>query len=66
MQGKARSVFKVDVRLGEYVTAEDALAVWPQEVDHLRRIGRESKADKLQAKSERLQKLTLTDSSTVS
>ena len=60
-QGKARSVFKVDVRLGEYATAEDALAVWPQEVDHLRQIGRESKADKLQAKSERLQKLTLTD-----
>jgi hypothetical protein len=61
MQGKARSVFKVDVRLGEYAKAEDTVAVWPQEVDHLRQIGRESKVDKLQAKSERLQKLTLTD-----
>lgn len=60
-QGKARSVFKVDVYLGEYATAEDALAVWPQGVDHLRQIGQESKADRLQPKSERLQKRTHTD-----
>jgi hypothetical protein len=56
-QGKRRSVFKVDVHLGEYATAEDALAVWPHEIDQLRQIGRESKAEKLQAKLERLRGL---------
>ncbi len=61
MQGKKckrRSVFKVDVHLGEHATAEDALAIWPHEIDHLRQIGRESKADKLQAKLDRLRELT--------
>jgi hypothetical protein len=57
-KGKRRSVFKVDVHLGVYATAEDALAAWPQEVDHLRQIGRESKAEKLQDKLDRLQELT--------
>ena len=57
-RGKRRSVFKVDVHLGEYPTADDALAVWPQEVDHLRRIGRESKAEKLQDKLDRLQDIS--------
>jgi hypothetical protein len=57
-KGKRRSVFKVDVHLGEHPTAEDALAAWPQEVDHLRQIGRESKAEKLQDKLDRLQELT--------
>jgi hypothetical protein len=57
-KGKRRSVFKVDVPLGEHPTAEDALAAWPQEVDHLRQIGRESKAEKLQDKLDRLQELT--------
>jgi hypothetical protein len=57
-EGKRRSVFKVDVHLGEYATAEDALAAWPQEVDHLRQVGRESKAEKLQDKLRRLRRLT--------
>jgi len=57
-QGKRRSVFKVDVHLGEHPTAEDALSVWPREIDQLRQIGRESKADKLQAKLDRLRELT--------
>lgn len=57
-KGNRRSVFKVDAHLGEHPTAEDALAVWPQEIDQLRQIGRESKAEKLQAKVERLQELT--------
>ena len=55
--GKRRSVFKADVHLGEHATPEEALATWPQEVDHLRRIGRESKAEKLQRKLDTLQKL---------
>ncbi len=56
--GKRRSVFKVDVHLGEHPAAEDALAAWPQEIDQLRQIGRESKAEKLQNKLDRLQELT--------
>jgi len=63
--GKRRSVFKVDVHLGEHPTAEDALSTWPREIHQQRQIGRESKADKLQAKLERLQELTHTDKSTV-
>jgi hypothetical protein len=61
MQGPAgtrRSVFKVDVHLGEHATPEEALTTWPQEVDHLRQIGRDSKAEKLQGKLERLRRLT--------
>jgi hypothetical protein len=52
--GKRRSVFKVDVHIGEHATPEDALAAWPREVQHLRLIGRETKADKVEAKLERL------------
>jgi len=61
MQGercKRRSVFKVDVHLGEHAAPEDALAVWPHEIDQLRQIGRQSRAEKLQAKLERLRDLT--------
>ena len=57
-QGKRRSVFKVDAHLGEHATADDALHVWPREVDQLRRIGRENKADKLQHKLDKLRQLT--------
>jgi hypothetical protein len=57
-KGRRRSVFKVDVHLGEYATAEDALAAWPQEADHLRQIGRESKAEKLADKLATLRELT--------
>ncbi len=56
-QGKRRSVFKVDVHLGEHAAADEALAVWPQEVDQLRQIGRESKADKVEAKLNQLRGL---------
>ena len=57
-KGKRRSVFKVDVHLGEHATPEEALATWPREVDHLRRMGRESKAEKLEAKLQTLRQLT--------
>jgi hypothetical protein len=56
--GKRRSVFKVDVHLGEHPTAEDALSAWPHEIDQLRQIGRENKAEKLQSKFDRLTQLT--------
>jgi hypothetical protein len=56
--GKRRSVFKVDVHLGEHATPNNALAAWPQEVDQLRQIGRENKAEKLEVKLETLQELT--------
>jgi hypothetical protein len=55
--GKRRSVFKVDVHLGEYETAEDALAAWSSEINHLRNIGRENKAVKLEAKLAKLNEL---------
>jgi len=37
---------------------EDALAAWPSEVEHLRKIGREGQADKLEANLEKLRALT--------
>jgi hypothetical protein len=56
-KGKRRSVFKVDVHLGEHPTVEDALCTWSQEIDRLRQIGRESKVEKLQRKLDRLREL---------
>jgi len=57
-KGNRRSVFKVDVHLGEYATPEQALTTWPKDIRRLREIGRESKADKLQDKLDRLQELS--------
>jgi hypothetical protein len=45
------------IHLGEHPTAEAALNAWPVEVQELRDIGRPRKADKIQRKWERLQKL---------
>ena len=45
------------VHLGEHSTAEEALAVWPQEIKELERT-RPKQAQKLQSKLERLQELT--------
>lgn len=56
--GFRRSVFKVEVHLGEYPTVEEALSAWPLEIERLRKIGRESKASKLQTKLDRLKELT--------
>jgi hypothetical protein len=56
--GKRRSVFKVDVHLGEYETPEDALAAWPTTIERLTRIGREQQADKLGEKLNRLRSLS--------
>ena len=44
---------EVLVHLGRYETPEDALAVWPSEVRHLRAIGRDHQADRLEANLKR-------------
>ena len=56
--GNRRSVFKVDVHLGEHETVEAALSAWSDEIDHLRGIGRENKAEKLQTKLSKLRSLS--------
>ena len=55
-EGKVRQ--EVLVHLGTHERPEDALAAWPQEVEHLRKIGREGQADKLEANLEKLRALT--------
>ncbi len=45
------------MHLGEHPTPEAALAAWPAQVEHLRAIGRDDQAEKLQAKLERLREL---------
>ncbi len=57
-KGKRRSVFKVDVHLGEYESLEDAMQAWSLQIGHLRRIGRENQADKLSGKLEKLRSLS--------
>lgn len=56
--GKRRSVFKIDVHLGEYESPEVALAEWPQEIQRLRKIGRENQVKKLESKLRKLRELT--------
>ena len=56
--GKRRSYFQVLVNLDEHESPEEALAQWPKDIRRLREIGRESKADKLQDKLDRLQELS--------
>ncbi len=51
--GKRRSVFKVDVHLGEHPTADEALTAWAEDVRQLQAT-RPRKANKLRAKIERL------------
>ena len=49
---------EVLVHLGTHERPEDALAAWPSEVAHLRKIGREGQADKLEANLNKLRMLT--------
>ena len=56
-KGKRRSVFKVDVHLGQYETVEEALTNWPEEVESLRRFKHNRQADKLEAKLNKLREL---------
>jgi len=53
--GKVRQ--EVLVHLGEHPTPESALATWPATVEHLRAIGRDARADRLEAKLHRLRAL---------
>jgi hypothetical protein len=52
------SYFVVEVHLGEYASAEEALLEWPRQIARLRKIGRESNANRLQEKLDRLRELT--------
>ena len=54
-EGKVRQ--EVLVHLGTHEGPEDALAAWPSKVAHLRRIGREEQADKLQANLNKLSRV---------
>ena len=42
------------VHMGRYETPEDALAAWPSEVRHLRTIGRDHQADRLEVNLKKL------------
>ena len=55
-QGKVKH--EVLMHLGEHEPPEAALAAWPFEIEHLRRIGRDDKADKLKGNLEKLRALT--------
>jgi hypothetical protein len=55
-KGNRRSVFKVDVHLGEHATADEALTAWAEDVRQLQAT-RPRKADKLRVKSEKLRRL---------
>ncbi len=57
-KGKRRSVFKVDVHLGEHANADEALASWPPEIARLEAIGRVNKADNLRGKLHKLRSLS--------
>jgi hypothetical protein len=46
------------VHLGTHPKPEDALAAWPAEVEHLRAIGRDDQADKLEEYLKKLRALT--------
>jgi hypothetical protein len=48
---------EVLVHLGEHETPEVALAAWPSEIEHLRAIGRERQAEKLESKLGKLLEL---------
>jgi hypothetical protein len=54
-EGKVKQ--EVLVHLGIHPTPEDALQEWPSEVEHLRAIGREEQADKLDANLQKLRAL---------
>jgi hypothetical protein len=52
---------EVLVHLGTHERPEDALAAWPAEITHLRKIGREGQANKLEANLNKLEKLIAAD-----
>jgi hypothetical protein len=54
---KSKVKHEVLMHLGEHETPEAALAAWPSEIEHLRRIGRDDKANKLEDNLEKLRAL---------
>jgi hypothetical protein len=54
-EGKVKQ--EVLVHLGTHERPEDALAAWPSEVGHLRKIGSDDQADKLDANLRKLKAL---------
>lgn len=55
--GKRRSYFKVLVNLDEHDTPEQAVNAWSYEVERLRGLGRNKRADWLESKLEKLGRL---------
>jgi hypothetical protein len=55
--GKRRSYFKVLVNLDEHESLEAALSAWSEEIERLRGLGREKRAEWLQRKLDRLRDL---------
>jgi hypothetical protein len=55
--GKRRSYFKVLVNLDEHESPEAALSAWSEEIERLRGLGREKRAEWLQRKLDRLRDL---------
>jgi hypothetical protein len=55
-EGKVKQ--EVLVHLGTHQRSEDALEAWPSEVEHLRAIGRDEQADRVEANLEKLRALT--------
>ena len=53
--GARRSVFKVLVHLGEHETPEAALAVWREDVERSRSVGRDKTAARIEAKIRKLE-----------
>jgi hypothetical protein len=49
---------EVLVHLGVHETPEAALSGWPMEIAHLRRIGRDQQADKIEGNLKKLRELT--------
>lgn len=56
--GGRRSVFKVSVHLGEHATAEDAVSAWSEDIQRLRTLGRNNKANKLELKLDVLRSIS--------
>ena len=53
--GSRRSVFKVLVHLGEHEAPEAALEAWREDVERVRRVGREKTAARVEEKIRKLE-----------
>jgi hypothetical protein len=53
--GSRRSVFKVDVHLGEHATPEAAIAAWRGDAERVRSVGRDKTAARIEEKIRKLE-----------